>query len=149
MGVNVSNIPPTDHKIPTGQPAAKFLWVPDRKVLAMGISGVFSWLALTLATPLLNKYGIWPPPGTQEQLAGLIALLMAWAVPPADKDIIGRIDNRLVALAQADKTNPTTTPVVTQAEAIPVIVGTQTPGSATVTPVNPTITSSLDKGPQE
>ncbi len=146
----MSNIPPTDHKIPTGQAAPKFLWIPDRKVLAAGISGVLAWLLLTLATPILNKYGIWPPPGTQEQLAGLIALLMAWLVPPADKDIVDRIDNRLVSMAQADKTNPTTTPVVTQAEAIPVIVGTQSPGSNTVTPVNqPIITSPLDKGPQE
>ena len=66
-------------------------WLPDRKVLASGVSGVLAWL-LGLA---LIQMGVDMP---AEALGGIVAgvmALVAYAVPPSVRDVIERVDDTL------------------------------------------------------
>lgn len=66
-------------------------WLPDRKVLASGVSGVLTWL-LGLA---LIQMGVELP---AEALGGIVAgvmALVAYAVPPSVRDVIERVDDEL------------------------------------------------------
>lgn len=66
-------------------------WLPDRKVLASGVSGVLTWL-LGLA---LIQMGVEMP---AEALGGIVAgvmALVAYAVPPSVRDVIERVDDTL------------------------------------------------------
>lgn len=103
-------------------------WPPDRKVWAGGIGGIVAWIALSV----LQHYGIDPQPtvdavtnvmsiisGTMvphidaaAALAGIIAFGMAHYVPPAEMDIVIRVNNAIVKMANADPANPTTAAVV-------------------------------------
>lgn len=70
---------------------AKKSWLPDRKVLASGVSGVLTWL-LGLA---LIQMGVEMP---AEALGGIVAgvmALVAYAVPPSVRDVIERVDDTL------------------------------------------------------
>ena len=66
-------------------------WLPDRKVLASGVSGILTWL-LGLA---LIQMGVELP---AEALGGIVAgvmALVAYAVPPSVRDVIERVDDTL------------------------------------------------------
>ena len=66
-------------------------YIPDRKVLAMGISGVAAFL-VSLALPDLP----------QETVAGAVVGLMSlvgYFVPPSVNDIVKRVDSGIIKLA--------------------------------------------------
>jgi len=66
-------------------------YIPDRKVLAMGISGVAAFL-VSLALPDLP----------QETVAGAVVGLMSlvgYFVPPSVNDIVKRVDVGIIKLA--------------------------------------------------
>jgi len=83
-------------------------WMPGRKVLAAGIAGVITFAALTA----LKVWGhvdvqayldlIAPPPGTysaQALITGAVTLGVSYITPPSIKDVIGHLNDRIVALA--------------------------------------------------
>ena len=66
-------------------------YIPDRKVLAMGISGVAAFL-VSLVVPDIP----------QETVAGAVVGLMAlvgYFVPPSVNDIVKRVDTGIIKLA--------------------------------------------------
>lgn len=75
----------------------KFL--PDRKVLAGGVSGVIAFLLSTYA-------------GLDPELSGLVSAaawgLVSYFVPPSVKDIVMRVDNTIIGLAVKDPDSPAT-----------------------------------------
>lgn len=73
-------------------------WMPDRKFLAGGVAGVITWLIITLA----NRYGLEIPQDMQNGITGIIAMALVYMVPSSKKDIIRRIDDKLIVLARND-----------------------------------------------
>ncbi len=66
-------------------------YIPDRKVLAMGLSGIAAFL-VSLAVPDVP----------QETVAGAVVGLMAlvgYFVPPSVMDIVKRVDSGIIKLA--------------------------------------------------
>ena len=66
-------------------------YIPDRKVLAMGLSGIAAFL-VSLALPDLP----------QETVAGAVVGLMSlvgYFVPPSVNDIVKRVDTGIIKLA--------------------------------------------------
>lgn len=81
-------------------------WFPDRKVLAGGVAGLAAW-AIMLA---LGAAGLQVPAETQALLVTIISTAMGYLVPPAERDIVKRLNDQLVAIAAADPTIPVTAP---------------------------------------
>lgn len=81
-------------------------WLPDRKVLAGGLAGVAAWLIAMLAA----RYGFPMTPEQQTGLVGLIGWAVAYMVPPSERDIVKRLNDGLVKMAQDDPTIPVTKP---------------------------------------
>ncbi|GGH14968.1 hypothetical protein GCM10007036_14630 [Alsobacter metallidurans] len=79
-------------------------WFPDRKVLAGGFGGIVAWL-LTL---VLARYGIPLTPEMQTMITTGVGMLLAYAVPPAQRDIIRHLNDELVAIAAAKADIPVT-----------------------------------------
>lgn len=101
-----------------GQPW--FGWPPDRKVLAGGIAGLIAWVFLSLLRhftgfdfqPILDVFF---GPGTldmQAIMSTAIAVLIAHVTAPSVRDIVKRVDNGIVTIANADPSNATTAVVV-------------------------------------
>lgn len=66
-------------------------YLPDRKILAAGVSGILTWLA-TLA---LSAAGLDIP---QDYVGGLVLFAMSavgYAVPPSAQDVLRRVDDQL------------------------------------------------------
>lgn len=67
-------------------------WIPDRKYLAGGISGVLSFFILKALSTWLG----WAmDEATITQIAGLIAAAMAYLIPSSVGDTLTKIDNIL------------------------------------------------------
>jgi len=81
-------------------------WFPDRKVLSGGLAGILAW-AIMLGLSYAN---VSVPADTQALIATGIASLIAYLVPPADQDIVKRLNDGLVKLAQDDPNIPVTPP---------------------------------------
>jgi hypothetical protein len=105
-------------------PTPWFRWPPDKQVWAGGASGIFAWILLSL---LQHFLGFDPQmilvsimgtgaPDVQAITAGLVALLVAHWTTPAARDVIDRVTNRVVELANATPTNPTTAAIVSEPE---------------------------------
>lgn len=77
-------------------------YFPDAKWLAGGIGGVATWGILLLLTQL----GITVPPGLEAVIPVLVTMVTHYLLPAADQDIIKRVNDRIVAMAAADPTNP-------------------------------------------
>lgn len=84
-------------------------WLPDQKVLAGGLSGIGAWLIILA----LQHFGVAVPPDAQAQIAGLFGLVIAYAVPPAKRDIIKRLNDGIIAAAGANPNVPVTPPTTT------------------------------------
>lgn len=108
-------------------PAAKpplFSWPPDRKVWAGGLGGVVAWGIIGVVQHYLNinlqdmAHAVFgdTAPDIQGILAVFVASAIAYLVPPAKQDIVKRIDNGLIKLANADQSNPTTAKIVSGEE---------------------------------
>jgi len=80
-------------------------FLPDRKVWAGGIAGIAAWGILGVAT----HYGI-TLPIDPAMLAGTIGWLIAYIVPPAEQDIVKRLNDDIVKMAQNDPAVPVTKP---------------------------------------
>jgi hypothetical protein len=106
----------------TAQPAPL---IPDRKVWSGGLAMVVSWLILAL----LHRYvglDLQPTldsvfavigtkaPDAMATLAGLISWAVAYYVPPAQRDIIKRMSDDIVKIAQNDPASPVSPAVTTK-----------------------------------
>lgn len=81
-------------------------WLPDKKILSGGLAGIGAWLVILG----LQHFGIAVPADAQAQIVGLFGLAIAYAVPPAERDIVKRLNDGIVAAAQADPNVPVTAP---------------------------------------
>jgi hypothetical protein len=80
-------------------------YLPDRKVWAGGFSGIAAWFILME----LAKYNITTPIDATTLSAG-IAWIATYLIPPADRDIVKRVNDDIVEMARNDPANPTTKP---------------------------------------
>lgn len=72
-------------------------WIPERKFLAAGLSGIATWL-LTL---VLAAVGVDVPTEIQTAAVGLVMGAVHYFVPPAALDILRRIDSDLKSTFKA------------------------------------------------
>lgn len=80
-------------------------WLPDRKWLASGVSGVLTFILLTLFSDALGL----DPAAATEIASGITGLVMAavhYFVPPSVKDVIKRVDDTIIDLARKDPDSP-------------------------------------------
>lgn len=82
-------------------------WIPSRKVLSGGVAGLTAWAILTG----LGYFNIPVPLELQVYLPALITSLVSYLVPPAQQDVIRRMDDRLVAIAGHDPDSAVSLPV--------------------------------------
>lgn len=90
-------------------------WLPDRKVYAGGIAGVLAFAILSIARHF--GYDLQPiadsifGPGAINILAVLTGAFTAgvsYIIPPSERDIVNKLNNRIVALGLADPGVPVT-----------------------------------------
>lgn len=90
-------------------------WLPDRKVYAGGIAGVLAFAILSVARHF--GYDLQPMadtifgPGTINILAvltGAITAGVSYVIPASERDIVNKLNNRIVALGLADPGVPVT-----------------------------------------
>lgn len=72
-------------------------YIPDRKYLAGGLSGIIAWGLSTWA-------GL--DPEVSMQIAAAIAAAVAYFVPPSVGDIIKRVDDTIIGLARQSPDSP-------------------------------------------
>ena len=72
-------------------------WIPDRKYLSGGLSGVIAWALATFAG-LDGELSL--------QIAGAVAAAVAYFVPPSVGDIIKRVDDTIIGLARQSPDSP-------------------------------------------
>lgn len=72
-------------------------WIPDRKYLAGGISGVIAW-GLSSFAGLDGELSL--------QIATAVAAVIAYFVPPSVNDIIKRVDDTIIGLARQSPNSP-------------------------------------------
>lgn len=80
--------------------------LPDRKMLATGVSGVIAYYLIGLA----GQYGYQLPAGYHEVVTFVVAWLMGYLVPPSKQDILKRLNDDLVRMAQDNPKIPVTKP---------------------------------------
>lgn len=80
-------------------------WLPDRKIVAGGVAGIVAW-GISAG---LKHYGVELDANAQTMLVGMVSGLMAWAVPPSQRDILKRLDDNLVQIAQNSPEYPKVT----------------------------------------
>lgn len=79
---------------------------PDRKIIAGGTAAILAFFITAAA----RHYGVELGPDAQTMLVAGIGGLISYIVPPSQRDIIKRLDDNLVKLAQDDPTIPVTKP---------------------------------------
>lgn len=98
--------------------------IPDRKVWGAGLAGVASAVLLSLLhrytgfdlQPTLNSLFALigtPAPDAQLTLAGIISWAVAYYLPPAQRDIVKRLNDEIVAIAARDPASPVSPRTVT------------------------------------
>jgi hypothetical protein len=103
----------------------KISWMPDRKVWSGGLAALLTFVIGYAA----SRFGYPLDAQVLAILPVVFGYAVSYLVPASVRDIITKLDNEIVALAQADPDSPVTTPVVTQGEAVAVVVGKQIPGA--------------------
>lgn len=78
------------------------MMLPDRKVLAGGISGLIAWALIFVA----GRYGVTVDVTLQPAIVGAVTVLMSYIVPPSQRDIIKRLNDQLVQMAADDPNIP-------------------------------------------
>lgn len=73
-------------------------YVPSRKAIAGGVSGLIAWAILAG----FGYFNVEVPLELQGLLPTLISTIVYYLVPPAQADILRRLDDRLVAIAGRD-----------------------------------------------
>lgn len=110
-------LPVAREPLPT-PPVPNRWWPLDRKVVAGGVGGILAYailMAVRWRTGLdlnLLVAGILPGVDLQSALALAIGTIVAQVTPPSLKDVLDRINNRMVEIATADPDNPTTAKIV-------------------------------------
>jgi hypothetical protein len=98
---------PAPAPAPAAAPAAAPMWwFPDRKVIATGLTGIASWLILTV----LAHYGI-NLPVDPTVLSSILGWLAGYIIPPSQQDIVRRLNDKIVAIAAADPSIPVSGPL--------------------------------------
>lgn len=87
---------------------------PDRKVWSGGLAGILTWLIIFG----LGKAGVPLDPTLQSGLALVVGYAVSYFVPPSLRDVVSRVNNDIVKIANADQSNPTTAVVVRPAAAL-------------------------------
>ena len=80
--------------------------IPDRKVLAGGVSSVAAWGVTQVAV----HYGVPITPEMQGYVAAGFGWLIAYLVPAAQRDVLRHLNDELVKFAQNDPRIPVTKP---------------------------------------
>lgn len=81
---------------PPSAPGASQTGVPSQKLVAGGIGGVLTWVIVAA----LNKYaGVTLP---ADIVAYVVALALAYLVPPSQRDLIDHLTDEVVHAAQRD-----------------------------------------------
>lgn len=83
-------------------------WLPDRKVWAGGLAGFAAWLLVLAAT----RYGVPLDLQTASILVAAVGGGVSYLVPPSTRDIITRLNDGLVKMAQDDPSIPVSAPKV-------------------------------------
>lgn len=83
-------------------------WVVDRKVWIGGLAGFITALVVYLA----SRFGLEIPLGFIAAMPVVINSAIAYLVPQAVRDVVSRVNNKIVELATEDPENPTTAVVV-------------------------------------
>lgn len=79
-------------------------WFPDRKWLASGVAGVLTFAVCTLA----RQFGYDIPPSIEPSLVIAMSGLVAYLTPQSLEDILKRLNDDIVRLAQEDPRVPVT-----------------------------------------
>lgn len=89
-------------------------WPPDRKIWAGGLASLVAWGILYG----LGRAGVALPPELQAMLVPAVGYVISYVTPPSIRDIVTRVNNDIVKLANADQNNPTTAKVVSDHESV-------------------------------
>lgn len=89
----------TSAPLPKSQTMMTTSWIPPRNIWAGGIAGILTWIICQL---LSHFTGFVIPPDLQGYLAGAVGAGIAWIVPPSAKDLVKRLNDEIVHLAQRD-----------------------------------------------
>lgn len=81
-------------------------YLPDRKILASGVAGVGAWALMIIAA----RYGYPLDPGLMPALVALVSTAIGYLVPPSQQDILKRLNDDLVRIAQDDPKIPVSKP---------------------------------------
>lgn len=68
-------------------------YIPDRKILAAGLTGIAAWALILLA----ERIGFTLPPDAAAAIVGAAMTAVGYLVPPSVQDIAKRIDDKLKA----------------------------------------------------
>lgn len=72
--------------------------LPDRKVLAGGLSGLVTWLVVYIS----GRYGLDIPADVQAAIPLVFGLVVSYLVPPSQRDVLKRLDDGIIAIAARD-----------------------------------------------
>lgn len=106
-------------------PKPKFFQLPDRSVLTGGLAGLIAWALLAAFSAIfhfdlgayLQPYvtALWsvafanaPAPSAQGAIAIIIGFAITYLVPDSDKNLVKKVDDRIIALARSDPDSPAT-----------------------------------------
>lgn len=92
-------------------------WPPDRKVFAGGTASVVTWLILMLVNAGATHFGWAVPDAVTTVVPLIVGYAFSYLIPPADRDIIKRIDDRLIILARNDRESMASYPGTPEAAA--------------------------------
>lgn len=84
---------------------------PDRKVWAGGLVGIVTWAIMFAAAKAGHPIDL----GLQALIPVVLGYIVSYVVPPSVRDIVKRVDNTIVRIANADQSNPTTAVIVDHA----------------------------------
>lgn len=79
---------------------------PDRKVFAGGVAGLATWAAVWAA----SRFGFVVDPALATALVPLVSSVIGYITPPSQRDILKRLNDELVKIAQDDPSIPVTKP---------------------------------------
>jgi len=79
-------------------------WIPDRKWLASGITGILTWAIVTFVATDLD-------PTLATSAVGVVMGLVFYFVPPSISDVVKRVDEKIIELAGGSAPVPAPDPV--------------------------------------
>lgn len=90
-------------KLTGNTPVIETGWrMPERKTMAGGLTGVAAWALIVVA----NKFGAGIPIEFAPLISTALTAIVMYVVPPALRDVLGRMNDQVVAIAAADPNVP-------------------------------------------